>query len=349
MFERFSKIIILNNSLLSYGVSLLIFLAIVVVVVLFKKIILKKLKRWSEKTTTTLDDFLISLMQRYLHPVSYLAAFYVSAHYLVLPVSVDKAIGIIVTIVLSFSIIRIVIVTVDYIFQSYVSAKESFGAAARSYKGMLSAIQVIVWGIGIIFLLDNLGFKISTIIAGLGIGGVAVALAAQAILGDLFSYVAILMDRPFEIGDFIVVGDFMGTIENIGIKTTRIRSLGGEQIVFSNSDLTGSRMRNYKRMDKRRIVFRLGVTYQTTSAQVKEIPLVIRTIIANVKNALVDRVHFFSFGDSSLVFEVVYYVLSQDYNIYMDVQQEINFAIKEALEQRNIEFAYPTQTIHVSK
>jgi small-conductance mechanosensitive channel len=186
-------------------------------------------------------------------------------------------------------------------------------------------------------------------VAGLGIGGIAVALAAQAILGDLFSYFVIFFDRPFEIGDFIIIGDFMGSIEHIGIKTTRIRSLGGEQLVFSNTDLTNSRIRNYKRMEKRRVVFKLGIVYQTTTSQVKEVPGIIKTAIENVQDTVFDRAHFATYGDFSLDFEVVYYVLSGDYNKYMDIQQDINFEIKEEFEKRGIEFAYPTQTLFLEK
>ena len=175
------------------------------------------------------------------------------------------------------------------------------------------------------------------------------ALAAQSILGDLFSYFAILFDRPFEIGDFVIIGEYLGTIEHIGIKTTRIRSLGGEQVVFSNTDLTSSRMRNYKRMGKRRIVFKIGVTYQTSLDKMKAIPGIIERVIKNVKKTTFDRTHFFSYGDFSLVFEIVYYVMSRDYNEYMDIQQQINFGIKEEFEDRDIEFAYPTQTLYVNK
>ena len=207
----------------------------------------------------------------------------------------------------------------------------------------------MVWGIGITFLLDNLGFKISTVVAGLGIGGIAVALAAQTILGDLFSYFIIFFDRPFEIGDFIIIDSYMGNIEHIGIKTTRIRSLGGELLIFSNSDLTNSRIRNYKKMEKRRVVFSLGVTYQTNSEQLKEIPGIIRTAIETLEGAGFDRAHFASYGDFSLNFEVVYYVMSGDYGKYMDLQQEINLVIKEEFEKRGIEFAYPTQLLFIEK
>ncbi|MGL5514629.1 MAG: mechanosensitive ion channel family protein, partial [Sporomusa sp.] len=187
------------------------------------------------------------------------------------------------------------------------------------------------------------------VVAGLGIGGIAVALAAQKMLGDLFSYVALVFDRPFEIGDFIIIGDHAGTIEHIGIKTTRIRSLGGEQLIFANSDLTSSRIQNYKRMASRRVVFKFRVMYHTTSQQLKEIPDIVRQIIENIDDATLDRAHFTSFGDFSLDFEVVYYVTGNDYAKYMNIQQKINLDLKEAFEQRNIEFAYLTKLLYWPK
>src|SRR5665648_311435 len=204
------------------------------------------------------------------------------------------------------------------------------------------------FNIFIIIILDNLGIKISALVAGLGIGGIAIALAAQSVLGDLFSYFIIFFDRPFEIGDFIIIGDFLGTVEDIGIKTTRLRSLGGEELIFSNQDLTNSRVRNYKRMNRRRIVFKFGVIYQTTLTQLKKIPQIVKEIITQIPETTFDRAHFASYADFSLNFEVVYYINNSDYNKYMDIQQEINFQLKEAFEKEGIDFAYPTQTVFLA-
>jgi small-conductance mechanosensitive channel len=151
------------------------------------------------------------------------------------------------------------------------------------------------------------------------------------------------------LGDFIIIGEYLGTVEYIGIKTTRIRSLSGEQLVFSNTDLTDSRVRNYKRMAKRRVSFRFGVTYQTPLDKLKEIPKIVENIIKNIDDTIFDRTHFVSYGDFSLIFEVVYYILGSDYNKYMDIQQKINLGIKEEFEKLNVEFAYPTQTIYLNK
>ncbi|PSO81847.1 MAG: mechanosensitive ion channel protein MscS, partial [Cyanobacteria bacterium QS_4_48_99] len=178
------------------------------------------------------------------------------------------------------------------------------------------------------FLLGNLGFDISALVASLGIGGVAIALASQGVLQDLFSYFSILLDRPVQIGDFIIVGDFVGTVEHIGIKTTRMRSLSGEQLIIANTDLTGSRIRNFNPMEERRIVFTISVTYDTGFKQLQEIPNFIQGIIEATKNTRFDRCHFSSYRDSSLNFETVYYMTTSDYTAYMDAQQHINsFAV----------------------
>lgn len=349
MFNDFLQQIYLGNRVLDYLIVLGLFVGGVILLQILNTIILMNLKNWAKKTETTIDDFIIKIFKKTILPILYFAVFYLSAGYLTLIPAIRNAIDVLLVIILTIFSIRFLVAIINYGIETYLVKTEKDESKKKSLKGILVVIRIIVWGIGITFLLDNLGFKISTVIAGLGIGGVAVALAAQAILGDLFSYFAIFFDRPFEIGDFIIVGDYLGTVEYIGIKTTRIRSLGGEQLVFSNSDLTNSRIRNYKRMEKRRVVFKFGVVYQTTLAQLKEIPGIITNIIKGVKDTIFDRAHFSSYADFSLNFEIVYYILSSDYNKYMDIQQQINFAIKEEFEKKGIEFAYPTQTIYVEK
>jgi len=308
-----------------------------------------RFKAWADKTSTTIDNFLISIFEKKLIPLLYFIVLYFSLNSLTLTETVQKTVNISVAIILTYFGLRFLISLINYSLDRYWIKKEVDKSRQQSLKGLVTILKVVVWGAGITFLLDNLGFEISTVVAGLGIGGIAVALGAQAILGDLFSYFVIFFDRPFEIGDFIIVDNLMGTIEYVGIKTTRVRSLGGEQLVFSNTDLTNARIRNYKRMQKRRIVFKLGVTYQTTLDQLKKIPGIIKTVIENVEDTVYDRAHFYSYGDFSLDFEIVYYVLSGDYNKYMDIQQDINFAIKAEFDKLDIEFAYPTQTLFVEK
>ena len=349
MFSELLDKTFLQNSVLDYIIFAASFLIGIIVIQVLKSVVIKRLKAWSEKTATSIDDLLINIIRKKLVPLLYFVVFYLTFKSLSMTEAVARALDVAVIIVLTFLIVQLIIVIINYIFKTY-SRKQSIDESRRhNFKGILTIVKVIIWGAGITFLLDNLGFKISAVIAGLGIGGIAVALAAQTILGDLFSYFVIFFDRPFEVGDFIIVGDYMGSIEYIGIKTTRLRSLGGEQLVFSNTDLTNSRIRNYKRMEKRRVLFSIGVVYQTSTEQLKEVPGIIKQAIESVDETVFDRAHFSSYGDFSLNFEIVYYVLSGDYNKYMDIQQKINFQIKEEFEKRGIEFAYPTQTLFMEK
>jgi small-conductance mechanosensitive channel len=219
----------------------------------------------------------------------------------------------------------------------------------RAVAGSLGVIgfivQVIIWTMVGLLTLDNLGVDVTALVAGLGIGGIAVALAVQNILGDLFASLSITFDQPFVVGDFLAVGDFLGSVEYIGIKSTRLRSLNGEQIVISNADLLGSRVRNYGRMAERRVLFSLGVIYETPAAELERIPGMIRRIVEAQQDTRFDRAHFAKHGAASLDFEIVYYVLSADYNRYMDIQQAMNLQIHREFERAGIEFAYPTQKV----
>lgn len=209
------------------------------------------------------------------------------------------------------------------------------------------AARVVVWALTLLLIFNHLGFDVTALVAGLGVGGVAVALAVQNILGDLFASLSIVLDKPFVVGDFIVVDSQRGTVERVGIKTTRLRSLDGEHIVFSNADLLKSRIRNFKRMIDRRVEFTLGVVYQTPLEKLRLIPQWLNEIVSAQQRARFDRAHFKQYGDSALVFEVVYFVLAPDYNVYRDVHQAINLAIYERFAREGVEFAYPTHTVHL--
>ena len=214
--------------------------------------------------------------------------------------------------------------------------------------GLISFVgRTAIWAIAVLMILDNLGFNITTLVASLGIGGVAIALAVQNVLADLFASLSIGLDKPFVVGDFIIVDDLMGTVEHVGLKTTRLRSLSGEQLVFSNGDLLKSRIRNYKRMYERRIVFTFGVVYDTPRETLARLAGEVRAIIEAQPKTRFDRAHFFRFGEFSLDFEVVYFVLDPDYNLYMDIQQAINLAIMARFEALDVGFAFPTSTLRV--
>jgi small-conductance mechanosensitive channel len=225
------------------------------------------------------------------------------------------------------------------------TAASSDGETRTAASATIFLASLAIWAVLILAGLSTLGFEISALVAGLGVGGVAAALAVQSILGDLFASLSIYFDRPFHIGDFIVVGEEMGTVERIGLRTTRVRSLGGEQIVFANGDLTKSRIRNYKRMDERRVVFAFGVEYGTPLEQLRQVPDIVKSIIEARDGTRFDRAHFKEFGDFALSFEVVYFVLSPDYNAYMDHQQAVNLEVFAQFRERGIQFAFPTQTL----
>ncbi|MCK4905445.1 mechanosensitive ion channel family protein [bacterium] len=341
-----------GNRVWDYLVACILLVVGVLVINIVVRYFIRRLKKIAGKTASTIDDFIASVLEKIGIPFLYLLVVYISIERLIPGklywIKDGKLNYFVLAVVLLFSA-RFVTMLIGYGLKIFLSRSGNRSALERSLKGILIITKVLVWAGAIVFFLDNLGIQITAVIAGLGIGGVAVALAAQAILKDLFSYFSIIFDQPFKIGDFIIIDDYLGTIEYIGIKTTRIRSLGGEMLIFSNSDLTDSRLRNYKLMEKRRVAFKLGVVYQTPLKQLKEMPKIIENIIKNIKDTTFDRAHFFSYGDFSLIFEVVYYVISPDYNKYMDVQQEINFCIKEDFEKRGIEFAYPTQTLFIDK
>jgi small-conductance mechanosensitive channel len=338
-----------RNRVGDYLVFLAILAAGFLIIPLLRRIILWRLRRWAETTTTRVDDFLIDIFRKMLVPLAYYGVFFLATGHLTINRVLEKIIEVAGIFLLTFLSAQFLIAVARFTLRLYDEQVEKDSSRERALKGFMTLIRVVVWGLATVFLLDNLGFRINSVIAGLGIGGIAVALAAQNILGDLFAYMTIMFDRPFELGDFIIVGEYMGVVDRLGVKTTRIRSLGGEQIVMSNKDLTDSRVRNYKRMERRRVVFRLGVTYQTPYESLKDIPGIIADVIREIEDTAFDRAHFFSYGDFSLVFEVVYYVLGNDYTKYMDIQQRINLRIHEEFEMRKVEFAYPTQTVYLNR
>ncbi|HLT98549.1 MAG TPA: mechanosensitive ion channel family protein [Burkholderiaceae bacterium] len=233
---------------------------------------------------------------------------------------------------------------INFMLQRYRERHPTTNQVALTLIGY--ALRTVLWAVAALAILDNLGVNITAFVASLGIGGVAVALAAQVVLGDLFASAAIGLDKPFEVGDFIVVGNIAGSIEYVGLKTTRIRSLGGEQIVCSNTELLKQTIQNYKRMDLRRIAFKFVVAYGATAEQIQTITAAVRAHIERMEQAKFDRAHLLQFAERGLEFEVVYYVLSADYNVYMDIQQDINLAIMNVVHAQGLEFGRGEMRVH---
>lgn len=343
--NEFLRYTILSNTIQEWAISFGIIAGCIVFAKLIQRIIIVRIRKFAERTRSTFDDFIISVLQRSAMPYLVILSVYLGLNYLWLDPRIKRILHVAILFVSVFFIVRTITDLIAYFFTRYAEKGNNAEAQVKQARGILIIINIVIWLIGIVFLIDNLGYNITTIITGLGIGGIAIALAAQTVLGDLFSYFVIFFDKPFETGDFIIIGDKMGTVEYIGIKTTRLRALGGEQLIVSNTDLTNSRVQNYKRMEKRRIVASIGVIYETSAEKLRKIPGIIQHIITSHPDTQFDRAHFTEFGDFSLNFEVVYYILSADYNLYMDRQQSIGLAIFEAFQKEEIEFAYPTQKL----
>jgi small-conductance mechanosensitive channel len=338
--------ILWGNSFKDWAVALVIVVVSFSLIKILKGPVVKKLNKWAKKTVSTFDDFIVFAIKKTVIPFLYFAAIFGALNYLTFNTHTTHILEVAELFIITYFILSILTSAIHYSIFSFLEKQENSEVKKKQARSLIMILKGIVWILGLVFLINNLGYNVATIIAGLGIGGIAVALAAQAVLGDFFSYFVIFFDRPFEIGDFITVdNEVKGSVEYVGIKTTRIRSISGEQIVCSNKDLTDSRVHNYKKMLRRRVVFGIGVTYQTTAEQMKKIPVIIKSIIDATENATFDRSHFSAFGDFKLSFETVYYIESPEYNLFMDAQQKIYLEIMQVFENEKIEFAYPTQTL----
>ncbi len=338
-----------HNTIREYLVALGVALGTVVGAQLVRWIVTRRLHALASHTETKVDDMLVDLLERTRFWAVLVVAAYLGSLSLTLHPELRRAIRFAAVVSVLLQIGLWATGTVRFAVANYRQRKEAEGDTSSLGTILVLTVvaRMVMWVIVVLLVLDNLGVDVTALVAGLGIGGVAVALALQNILGDLFASVSIMLDRPFEVGDFVILGAEMGNIETIGIKTTRVRSLSGEQLVFANSDMLKSRIRNYKRMQERRVVFTVGVTYQTPADQVESLPLLLENIVSAVEGVRFDRSHFKGFGDSALIYEVVYWVESPDYKVYMDAQQRMNFAIVRSFEELGVEIAYPTQTLHI--
>lgn len=339
----------LENTLDSWLIALGITLGVFFFLLILKRIIGNRYLKIIERSETDVDDFVIPLVSQTRWFALLALGLYMGLYVLSLPTDVEVwfyrvvqfalilQVGFWGTGLISFFVTRGVMSKIE----------EDHGDDATTLDALGLFARIVLWVVLSLIVLDNLNVEISSLVASLGIGGIAVALALQNILGDLFASLTITMDKPFSIGDFIEVDGFEGDVEDIGLKSTRIRSLSGEELIFSNADLLSSRIRNYKRLEKRRISFNFGVVYGTGIEHLKAIPQMVEDIIKPLEKVHFERAHLKTLGDYSLDYSVVYYVLVPEYASYLDIQQEVNLALYEQFEKLGIEFAYPTQTVLV--
>jgi small-conductance mechanosensitive channel len=339
-----------GNTIQSYFVAILIFVGVLIFIKIVKNRLFKILSNWAKKTKTDFDDEIIDIVNSIPDYLYLFVSLFIGFQFLTVHSTVEKTFDVILIILVIFWATKAIGGIIEFSLYKIAQAKGSEikrGEKNMAYFALSLLAKLVLWTIGFLLILSNLGFDITALVASLGIGGIAVALAVQNILGDVFSSFSLYLDKPFEVDDFIIVGEDMGVVKKIGLKSTRIQALQGEEIVISNNELTSARIQNYKKMQKRRVQFAFGVMYSTPLSKLKKIQKIIKDLMKDIKLITYDRAHFKSFGASSLDCEVVYYIDTNDYNKYMDKQQEINLAILKAFEKEGIEMAFPTRTVHL--
>ena len=340
----------LGNTVLNWLVFAVTLVLVIGTLVLVKRLLMRRLVRIAERTSNVADDIAVELLRRTRSLIIIFIALSIALRTLALSeraISYASRLGY-AALFIQFGLWGGAAIT--WFINRYAAARQMDAAdTAMTIRAAGFLGRVVLWSVILLLVLQNVfEVDVTALITGLGIGGVAIALAVQNVLGDLFGAIAIVLDKPFVVGDFIIVDTMMGTVEYVGLKSTRVRSLSGEQIIFSNRDLLSSRIRNYKRMFERRIVFTVGVVYGTPHDKLAAIGGWIREIVSAQPETRFDRSHFSAFADSSMNFETVYYVTKPDYNVYMDIQQAINLAIVRRFEAEGIEFAFPTRTLHIA-
>ncbi|MGH8797815.1 MAG: mechanosensitive ion channel family protein [Caldimonas sp.] len=349
--EWFRQASIGGLSLASIAIGAVVALASYILMTLAVRLALARLAKLSGHTANRADDVLVDVLSGTSRWLLALAALLIGIGMLDLPARWASRVGQLWFLAVALQIALWANRAVTIGLRRH--AQRHAGAAGNPISASATLIswglRTLLWSVIVLAMLSNIGINITAFIASLGVGGIAIALAAQSVLGDLFASVAIAVDKPFEVGDFIVFGSVAGSVETVGIKTTRIRSIGGEQIVMSNTELLKQTVSNYKRLKERRIVFGFGVTYAATADQAEAIPALVKRVIEASDRLRFDRAHFKSFGESSLDYEVVYIVLAPDYALYMDQQQRINLELMREFAASGIEFAFPTRTVYVAR
>jgi len=335
------------NLVLALAVSLVVYLVLTVAL----KLVLSRLQRISDRTTHRADDVIVEILGGTNGWLIALVALLVGVGMLDLPDRWASRVSQLWFVALALQVALWANRAVTMVLRRHAERQAGAGVQTTSAAATLISwgVRTLLWTIVLLAMLSNLGVNITAFIASLGVGGIAVALAVQNVLGDLFASVAIAVDKPFEVGDFIVFGAVAGTVELVGVKTTRIRSLGGEQIVMSNTELLKQTVSNYKRLRERRIVFGFRVTYATTPEQAEQVTAVVRRIVEQSDKLRFDRAHLKGFGENALEYEVVYIVLAPDFNVYMDEQQRINLALMRELAGLGVTFAVPTRSLFVNR
>ncbi len=337
-----------GNSVQDYILAIAVFAAAVIIFRIIKYGVLRRLRSIAESTHAEIDDLLVKVVDKIRWPFYVFFAVSIALSLIQVHNLVNVFFTYATPIVVVFIIVQSLQQFVDYGMQKLAKDKkqETEGSVVkvlgRIFRGAL-------WALAFVYIISLFGVNVTTVVASFGVLGIVLGFGLQHILTDIFASFSIFFDKPFEVGDFIIVGDNLGVVKNVGIRSTRIQSLWGHEVVISNQELTSTRINNYKKLERRRVEFNFGVVYDTPSEKLEKVLKITEEVIDKIELAELDRVHFKKYGDYSLEFEVVYYIDNPDYNTYMDIQQEINFSLKKRFEKEGISFAYPTQTVIVNE
>lgn len=334
----------------AWGVAIALAVVATLVIIFVLTAVLARLKRLTDRTASEWDDLIIDTLSATKAWVVFVWAFVSMLPALNVHASVIKAGRTAVVIATAIQIMLWGFRAIHHWRKTFLMKRIESDASSVAAIGLLVTAAQFILVVTIVMLgLSNLGIDVGALVAGLGVGGIAVALAAQNVLGDLLASLSIVLDKPFVVGDFIAVGSDQGTVQNIGIKTTRLRSLSGEELVFSNKDLLESRVQNFKRMTQRRVRHMIGVTYSTPLKKLEKIPEWISNIIVSEEKLQLDRCHLVAYGASSLDFELVYFVNDAQFNVHADIQQRVLLKVFRKFAEEKVEFAYPSQSLYVEK
>ncbi len=349
-YDIFSKVY-LNNHILDYIIAILVFILATFILKIAIKITFSTVEKFTKSTKTNLDDKIFEYIKLrsgpVINPFIYLGAIYAAIKSLTLSKGFIQVLDQITLILVVILVARFVTDVLKYYVISKSKIDTNTGTPSGALYLLLPIMKIIIWIIAFLTIISNMGFDISSILAGIGIGGIAIALAAQSFLGDILSFISIVADKPFEIGDYIAINNIEGYVVKIGIKSVRIASIKGEEVVLPNAQITSSQLHNYRKMNKRRVDLTLQVTFDVPNEKLEEINNIIKDIVSNQEGAEFGRSHFAGFSEFGYIFKIVYYIIGNDYSTYMNIQQVVSLELRKALDDIKVKFAYPTQDVRV--
>lgn len=314
--------------------------------VLIRRVLARRLEVLAARTETDWDDLLVEFVRRTRPYFIAAIAIYAATRVIAPPREVSRVLGALAVIVVLLQAGVWGNGIIGFGAEHYIRKRSSTDTGTRTtIRAVGYAARFMLWGLLVVTALQNFGINVTALVTGLGIGGIAIALAVQNILGDLFAALAIVLDKPFVVGDAVQVDNVNGTIEHVGLKTTRIRSVNGEQVIIANADLLRSRIQNHERRLDRRVLFNLDVAYDTAPEKIERIPAMVKAIVEKHSPVRFGRCHFLAWTDSALRFEVVFHVLDADYERYADIQHAVNIEILRRFATEKIEFALPARAV----